>query len=59
MVSPEGAPTTTNDAALAQRVRAAMQAGMGADAFADWQQTDMGAEDFPALVKVDPPIPSV
>lgn len=58
-VDPDGAPTTTNDAALARRVRAAMEAGMGADAFADWQQTDMGAEDFPDLVNVDPPIPSV
>jgi amidohydrolase len=54
-----GAPTTNNDAALARRVRAAMEAGMGADAFVDWQQTDMGAEDFPDLVNVDPPIPSV
>ena len=58
-VLPEGAPTTTNDAALARRVRAAMQEGMGADAFVDWHQTDMGAEDFPDLVNVDPPIPSV
>lgn len=55
----DGAPTTTNDAALAQRVRKAMLAGMGEDAFMPWQQTDMGAEDFPDLVNVDPPIPSV
>jgi len=55
----EGAPTTTNDAALARRVREAMLGGMGADAFVDWRQTDMGAEDFPDLVNVDPPIPSV
>jgi amidohydrolase len=59
IVSPDGAPTTTNDAELAQRVRAAMEAGMGADAFTPWQQTDMGAEDFPDLVNIDPPIPSV
>lgn len=58
-VHPDGAPTTTNDAALAQRVRAAMRAGMGDGAFTPWQQTDMGAEDFPDLVGVDPPIPSV
>lgn len=54
-----GSPTTTNDAALAQRVRAAMERGMGADAFAKWYQSDMGAEDFPDLVNVNPPIPSV
>lgn len=54
-----GSPTTTNDAELAQRVRAAMQAGMDEDRFADWYQSDMGAEDFPDLVNVDPPIPSV
>lgn len=54
-----GAPTTTNDAALAQRVRAAMRAGMGEEAFTHWEQTDMGAEDFPDLVGIDPPIPSV
>jgi hippurate hydrolase len=54
-----GAPTTTNDAALSRRVREAMQAGMGSDAFVDWYQSDMGAEDFPDLVNVDPPIPSV
>jgi hippurate hydrolase len=55
----DGAPTTTNNTALARRVRAAMEAGMGADAFIDWYQTDMAAEDFPDLVNVDPPIPSV
>lgn len=58
-VMPDGAPTTTNDAALARRVRAAMEQGMGAEAFIEWQQTDMGAEDFPDLVNVDPKIPSV
>ena len=59
IISPDGAPTTTNDAALAQRVRKAMLAGMGEDAFMTWYQSDMGAEDFPDLVNVDPPIPSV
>jgi len=58
-IDPTGAPTTTNDTALAQRVRAAMTKGMGADAFVRWQQTDMGAEDFPDLVGITPPIPSV
>jgi len=55
----EGVPTTTNDPALARRVREAIRAQMGADAFAQWAQTDMGAEDFPELVSVSPPIPSV
>ena len=59
IIAADGAPTTTNDAALARRVRAAMEAGMGPDAFTPWRQTDMGAEDFPDLVNVDPPIPSV
>lgn len=36
-----------------------MKAGMGEDAFVLWYQSDMGAEDFPDLVNVDPPIPSV
>ena len=58
-VHDDGAPTTTNDAALARRVRVAIQAGMGEDAFVPWRQTDMGAEDFPDLVGIDPPIPSV
>jgi hippurate hydrolase len=58
-VDPDGSPTTTNDAALAQRVRAAMERGMGKDALVPWRQTDMGAEDFPDLVNVKPPIPSV
>lgn len=59
LINPDGSPTTTNDAALSQRVRAAMRAGMGEQAFTAWQQTDMGAEDFPDLVGIDPPIPSV
>jgi hippurate hydrolase len=59
IVASDGAPTTTNDAALARRVRAAMQAGMDSEAFVERIQTDMGAEDFPDLVNVEPPIPSV
>jgi amidohydrolase len=57
-ISEDGAPTTTNTA-LSQRVRRAMLAGMGEDAFVDWYQSNMGAEDFPDLVNIDPPIPSV
>ncbi len=55
----DGAPTTINDAALAQRVRRAMLAELGEDALIPFVQEDMGAEDFPDLVNVDPPIPSV
>jgi hippurate hydrolase len=58
-VASDGAPTTVNDPALAQRVRAAMQSGMQPDQFTPWYQSDMGAEDFPDLVGIDPPIPSV
>jgi len=58
-VSTDGAPTTTNTAKLAQRVRAAMQDGMAEDDFIAFRQDDMGAEDFPDLVGIDPPIPSV
>ena len=58
-IADDGAPTTINDGALSRRVREAMEAGMGSDAFVDWYQSDMGAEDFPDLVNVDPPIPSV
>ena len=59
IIAPNGAPTTTNTAELAQRVRKAMRAGMPEASFVDWYQSDMGAEDFPDLVGIDPPIPSV
>ena len=58
-VWPTGSPTTTNDPALARRVQSAVRTGMGEDALLDWYQSDMGAEDFPDLVNIDPPIPSV
>ena len=56
---PNGSPTTTNDTELARRVRSAVSEGMGEDALLEWYQSDMGAEDFPDLVNIDPPIPSV
>jgi amidohydrolase len=59
VVSTDGAPTTVNDPQLARRVRSAIEKGMGPQALIPWHQSDMGAEDFPALVNVDPPIPSV
>lgn len=58
-IAPNGAPTTTNNAELAQRVRKAMKAAMPESAFVEWYQSDMGAEDYPDLVNIDPPIPSV
>lgn len=58
-VAPYGSPVTVNDPGLARRLRAAMEAKLPATAFVEWKQTDMGAEDFPYLVGVSPPIPSV
>jgi hippurate hydrolase len=58
-VAPHRSPVTANDPELARRVRAAMEARMPATSFTEWNQTDMGAEDFPYLVNVTPPIPSV
>lgn len=58
-VAPNRSPVTANDAGLARRVRAAMEAKMPATSFTEFVQTDMGAEDFPYLVNVTPPIPSV
>lgn len=59
IIGNDGAPTTINDARMAQRVRAALVKHMGENALEPFVQNDMGAEDFPFLVRVDPPIPSV
>jgi len=58
-VAPHHSPVTANDPGLARRLRAAMEARMPATSFTEWKQTDMYAEDFPYLVNVTPPIPSV
>lgn len=58
IVSNESVPPTTNDAALAQRLRAAWTARLGADRVIDNPTKGMGAEDFPFLT-TDPRIPSV
>ena len=58
-VAPHRSPVTANNPQLARRLRAAMEAKMPATSFTEWKQTDMGAEDFPYLVNVAPPIPSV
>ncbi len=52
-------PPTLNDAALAQRVRAAMAKAMGQNIFMDgYKRLHMGAEDFPYFTR-QPAIPSV
>lgn len=58
-IAPHRSPVTANDPELARRVRAAMEAKMAATSFTEFRQSDMGAEDFPYLVNVTPPIPSV
>ena len=47
----EGTPTTINDAALAQRLNAAMVRELGAAAVKPFVQTGMGAEDFAYFVE--------
>lgn len=47
----EGTPTTTNDAALARRLNAAMVRELGAEAVVPYVQTGMGAEDFSYFVE--------
>jgi hippurate hydrolase len=58
-IAPNHSPVTVNDPGLTRRLRAAMEAKLPATSFVEWKQTDMGAEDFPYLVNVSPPIPSV
>lgn len=57
-VSEESVPPTTNDAALARRLKIAWSESMGDDAVVDVPTKGMGAEDFPFFT-VDPSIPSV
>ncbi len=57
-VSEESVPPTTNDAALARRLKIAWSEGMGDDAVVDNPTKGMGAEDFPFFT-VDPSIQSV
>jgi hippurate hydrolase len=46
----EGTPTTINDTALARRLNAVMKRELGSDAFVDFVQQNMGAEDFTYFV---------
>jgi hippurate hydrolase len=58
IVSEESVPPTTNDAALARRLKIAWTENMGDDAVVDIPTRGMGAEDFPFFT-VDPSIQSV
>lgn len=57
-ISEESVPPTTNDAALARRLKIAWTENMGGDAVVDIPTKGMGAEDFPFFT-VDPSIQSV
>jgi hippurate hydrolase len=57
-ISEESVPPTTNDAALARRLKIAWTENMGDDAVVDNPTKGMGAEDFPFFT-VDPSIQSV
>jgi hippurate hydrolase len=57
-VSEESVPPTTNNAALARRLKMAWAERMGDDAVVDIPTKGMGAEDFPFFT-VDPSIQSV
>ncbi len=49
----ESTPTTINDAALARRLNAALDKGLGAGVVVPFVQRNMGAEDFAWLVQPD------
>ncbi|MGY8986290.1 MAG: amidohydrolase [Sphingomonadales bacterium] len=55
----DGVPTTINDAALAQRLHPVIEEKLVGGTIGTFTQLGMGAEDYPYLVRVDPPIPSV
>jgi hippurate hydrolase len=58
IVSEESVPPTTNNVALARRLKIAWSEAMGEDALYEEPPEGMGAEDFP-LFTVDPDITSV
>ena len=58
VVSEESTPPTTNDTALARRLRSAWVARMGAEHVVDQPTRGMGAEDFP-FFSTDPDVTSV
>jgi amidohydrolase len=52
-----GTPVTSNDPALARRLNAVMKRELGEDAFKDFEQQGMGAEDFAYFVAEDLGVP--
>ena len=56
-VSIEATPVTSNDAALAARLRPALAAAFGADALRSPPRTGMGAEDFAYFVQPELGVP--
>jgi hippurate hydrolase len=55
--SGESTPTTINDEALTERVRAAFLREMGEDALQQTERTGMGAEDFAYFVQTEDKVP--
>ncbi len=56
-LSIEATPTTSNDEALARRIRAAFERELGADALYDKPREGMGAEDFAYFVQTPHKVP--
>ena len=57
LLSTEATPTTVNDDALAERIRAAIVRELGADALYEKQREGMGAEDFAFFVRTEHQVP--
>jgi hippurate hydrolase len=53
----ESTPVTVNDAALAARLIARLEADMGEGRVYEVEQKGMGAEDFAYFTRTDPPVP--
>ncbi|MEM7583348.1 MAG: amidohydrolase [Acidobacteriota bacterium] len=58
-LSTEATPTTYNDPALAQRIRAAFVRELGEEMMFDRPRTGMGAEDFSYFVQTEHKVPGV
>jgi len=57
--STESTPTTANDPALAERIKAAFVRELGADALYETPRDGMGAEDFAYFVRTEHRVPGV
>jgi len=57
VVVSEGTPVTYNDVALAKRLNGVMKRDLGEDAFLEFRQQGMGAEDFSYFVAEDMGVP--